>query len=85
MRFGAFVGDPIPWSPPSSSLPSSHAHALSQLPGSSLHGLALAWLTEDREYRRELEKQGRKARGARTDVVCDICIRCFKSIALICI
>jgi CCR4-NOT complex subunit CAF16 len=37
----------------------------------SLFQIALNWLREDREHRRELEKAGRKIRGARRDQVRD--------------
>jgi len=32
-----------------------------------LYNLALKWLKEDREYLRNLEKEGRKPRGAKRD------------------
>ncbi|TDL29197.1 P-loop containing nucleoside triphosphate hydrolase protein [Rickenella mellea] len=56
MRFGSMVGDPVEWkSDPTAPL------------SASLYTLALQWLAEDREFRRELEKKGRKTRGARAD------------------
>lgn len=38
-------------------------------PSTTLYNVALQWLKEDRENRRELEKNGRKTRGARRDQV----------------
>ena len=61
MRLGSFVMDPTPW-PPS---PIDNAGA----PDRTLFRTALQWLREDREHRRELEKAGRKTRGARYDQV----------------
>ena len=61
MRFGSFVMDPTPW-PPS---PVGNAEAS----GRTLFRTALQWLREDREHRHELEKTGRKIRGARCDQV----------------
>jgi CCR4-NOT complex subunit CAF16 len=52
MRFGSFVTNPTPW--PFST-------------GATLYSVALNWLAEDREYRKQLEAKGRKARGARID------------------
>ncbi|KAH8105031.1 P-loop containing nucleoside triphosphate hydrolase protein [Phellopilus nigrolimitatus] len=57
MRLGEFVGAPVPW-PPSAPAPG---------PSATLHATALQWLTEDRAHRRELERGGRKLRGARRD------------------
>ncbi|KLO07811.1 hypothetical protein SCHPADRAFT_922775 [Schizopora paradoxa] len=54
-----FVGPPQRWVPP---LPGGRA-------GPHLHEVALQWLKDDRDYRRGLEKRGRKARGARKDDV----------------
>ncbi|KAI0291758.1 P-loop containing nucleoside triphosphate hydrolase protein [Russula brevipes] len=62
MRLGSFVMNPTPWSP-SSVDPSVYDKA--GPPGPTLFQTALEWLREDREYRRELEKAGRKTRGAR--------------------
>ncbi|KAL1730683.1 P-loop containing nucleoside triphosphate hydrolase protein, partial [Schizophyllum commune] len=53
MRLGEFVRPPTPWSP--STEPES------------LYTVALKWLREDRAFRLELEKQGKKPRGARRD------------------
>ncbi|KAK0230779.1 P-loop containing nucleoside triphosphate hydrolase protein [Armillaria fumosa] len=54
MRFGSFTTPPTPW-------------PLTGQPTSTLYSVALQWLKEDREYRRELEKNGLKLRGARKD------------------
>ncbi|KLO08821.1 P-loop containing nucleoside triphosphate hydrolase protein [Schizopora paradoxa] len=59
MRFGEFVQTPQRWVPP---LPGGRA-------GPHLHEVALQWLKDDRDYRRGLEKKGRKVRGARKDDV----------------
>ncbi|KAI9447745.1 P-loop containing nucleoside triphosphate hydrolase protein [Lactarius indigo] len=62
MRFGTFVKKPRPW---------PHALAERSLDNTAenldrtLFKVALQWLREDREHRRELEKTGRKTRGAR--------------------
>ena len=55
MRLGEFVRPPTPWSP--STEPES------------LYTVALKWLREDRAFRLELEKQGKKPRGGRRDEV----------------
>ncbi|KAJ7129712.1 P-loop containing nucleoside triphosphate hydrolase protein [Mycena epipterygia] len=61
MSFGRLVIPPSPW-------PLTADSALSaQFGSSTLYSVALQWLKEDREHRRELEKQGRKVRGARRD------------------
>ena len=61
MRLGTFVTQPVAW-------PATGEQAAA-LPGTSLYRVALQWLTDDRDYRRTLEKDGRKQRGARkTDV-----------------
>ena len=62
MRFGHFVGDPMPWF----ALNLSNGGTVS---GSSLHAQALQWLKDDREFRLELENKGRKGRGARPEGV----------------
>ncbi|PBL02546.1 P-loop containing nucleoside triphosphate hydrolase protein [Armillaria gallica] len=54
MRFGSFTTPPTPW-------------PFTDRPTSTLYSVALQWLKEDREYRRELEKNGLKLRGARKD------------------
>ncbi|KAJ6539329.1 P-loop containing nucleoside triphosphate hydrolase protein [Mycena capillaripes] len=61
MSFGRLVIPPSPWPIPSDSPLSA------QFGSSTLYAVALQWLKEDRDYRRELEKQGRKLRGARRD------------------
>lgn len=56
MRLGSFVTNPTPW-------PSAGTNPT--VPGGpSLYSVALQWLRGDREYRRELERNGRKARGS---------------------
>ena len=52
MRLGSFSTEPTPWS----------------FNNTTLYETALQWLKEDRDHRRELEKQGRKPRGARQNV-----------------
>jgi CCR4-NOT complex subunit CAF16 len=59
MRFGSFVTLPTSW-PFSPAIDSTG-------PNTQLYNTALQWLKEDREFRRELEKKGRKVRGARKD------------------
>ena len=54
MRLGSFVTHPIPWPFTSSAASASR----------DLYHTALHWLKEDREHRLELERQGRKTRGA---------------------
>ncbi|KAJ7682819.1 P-loop containing nucleoside triphosphate hydrolase protein [Mycena polygramma] len=61
MSFGRLVIPPSPWPIPSDSALSA------QFGSSTLYAVALQWLKEDRDYRRELEKNGRKVRGARRD------------------
>ena len=63
MRFGSFVVPPTPW-PFLSPLTASSQNG----DVSFLYTIALQWLKEDRDYRRGLEKQGLKLRGARRDV-----------------
>lgn len=63
MRLGSFVTAPTPW-PFEKSQATEHS--------SALYNVALQWLRDDREYRRELEKNGRKLRGARTNEVSEI-------------
>lgn len=60
MRFGQFVTLPTSW-------PFSEAKA--DGPNTQLYNVALQWLKEDREFRKELEKNGRKLRGPRKDEV----------------
>ena len=73
---GQFVMHPTPWPFPQD-LIHKHTSALVKNSGSSLHALALAWLTEDREVRREAEQSGRlvKTRGARQ-------VRMLKTVSL---
>ncbi|KAK0468356.1 P-loop containing nucleoside triphosphate hydrolase protein [Desarmillaria tabescens] len=54
MRFGSFVTPPALW-------------PFADQSTSTLYSVALQWLKEDREYRRKLEKNGLKLRGARKD------------------
>lgn len=64
MRFGSFVTSPTAWPiTPTSSL------AVQFPTSTTLYNVALQWLKEDRDHRRELENQGRKKRGARRDEV----------------
>jgi CCR4-NOT complex subunit CAF16 len=65
MRFGTFVSPPIPWPTPNDISISKHDVQLA----TPLYRIALHWLREDRERRHELEKQGKKRRGARADNV----------------
>lgn len=62
MRYGSFVTLPAHWNPnPDSGI---------SLNTSTLYNLALQWLKEDRDCRRELEKNGQQVtRGARRDQV----------------
>ena len=71
MRLGQFTAQPEMWN-------SQNGSGEGSASGSPLHGKALRWLKEDREYRLELEKRGRKVRGARSDGVC-----CFYTIAVV--
>ncbi|TFK75933.1 P-loop containing nucleoside triphosphate hydrolase protein [Pluteus cervinus] len=57
MRFGSFVTQPSSW-PFKSDISS---------PIPTLYDVALKWLKDDREHRRELESNGLKRRGARRD------------------
>ncbi|KAJ7180042.1 P-loop containing nucleoside triphosphate hydrolase protein [Mycena crocata] len=61
MAFGRLVTPPSPWALEAGTALNT------QFGSSTLYSLALQWLKEDREYRRELEKNGRKVRGARRD------------------
>lgn len=59
MRLGSFVQQPITWPPATEGTRSS----------TLLYDVALQWLAEDRAHRKELERQGRKVRGARREEV----------------
>jgi len=60
MHLGSFPTPPAAWPvTPTSPLASQFS------PSTTLYGVALQWLKEDRDCRRELEKSGRKTRGAR--------------------
>ncbi|EJD00910.1 P-loop containing nucleoside triphosphate hydrolase protein [Fomitiporia mediterranea MF3/22] len=72
MRLGEIVGEPLPWPSPSRlielvALPTTIDSEFTRS-GSTLHMTALQWLKGDREHRRELERNGRKMRGARRAV-----------------
>lgn len=60
MRLGSFVTLPTIW-------PFENGSVVG--PNTQLYNVALQWLKEDRSFRRELEKKGRKVRGARKDEV----------------
>ncbi|KAJ6599089.1 P-loop containing nucleoside triphosphate hydrolase protein [Mycena vulgaris] len=61
MAFGRLVTAPTQW-------PLVPGSALSaQFGSATLYNVALQWLKEDREFRRELEKKGRKMRGPLKD------------------
>ena len=63
MRFGNFVMDATPWPLPPSIVPQMGSSE--RAPDGTLFQIALQWLREDRKDRQELEKAGRKTRGAR--------------------
>lgn len=60
MRLGTFVTAPSPWPFP---------NVLTNGTATRLYSAALQWLRDDRDYRRELEVQGRKRRGAQSQEV----------------
>ncbi|KAF8812459.1 P-loop containing nucleoside triphosphate hydrolase protein [Phlegmacium glaucopus] len=64
MRFGELVTAPVPW-------PITNEHLLKDtFPiSTTLYHVALQWLKDDRDFRRGLENQGRKGRGARRNEV----------------
>jgi CCR4-NOT complex subunit CAF16 len=64
MRFGTLVTGPVPW-------PITNEHLLKDsFPiSTTLYDIALQWLKDDKDFRRELENQGRKLRGARRNEV----------------
>ena len=66
MHLGTFLLEPTPW--PLAGATAGVA-SVDLGPNPTLYTLALQWLREDRERRRLLEAQGRKARGARNDTV----------------
>lgn len=69
MRFGELVSEPVAWTPQN---PGQDLVRHGASTGSTLHAMALLWLKEDRDYRRELEKTGgRKQRGSRKDETTD--------------
>lgn len=61
MRLGSFVTLPTSW-------PFAGVETVGV--NTQLYTVALQWLKEDRAFRKELEKKGRKSRGARKDTVC---------------
>ena len=65
MSFGTLVTPPRAWPFTAPSVSSD------LIPSQPLYSVALQWLKEDREKRRELERQGKKTRGARRDTVGD--------------
>ena len=67
MRFGSFITAPVPW-------PITNDHVLKDtFPiSTTLYDVGLQWLKDDRDFRRGLENQGRKLRGARRNEVCMI-------------
>ncbi|KJA24655.1 hypothetical protein HYPSUDRAFT_38733 [Hypholoma sublateritium FD-334 SS-4] len=66
MRFGTFVTLPTSWPLPDR----SNALTTTISATTALYNIALQWLKADREYSRELERQGKKVpRGARKDDV----------------
>ncbi|KAH9833809.1 P-loop containing nucleoside triphosphate hydrolase protein [Rhodofomes roseus] len=67
MHLGTFLSQPTPW--PIAPDIVSKVVSVDLGPKPTLYALALQWLREDRELRRELEKQGRKKRGAKVDEV----------------
>ena len=64
MRLGSFVMNATSWPLPAPSIVPQSGNS-ERAPDSTLFQIALQWLREDREERRELEKAGRKTRGAR--------------------
>lgn len=60
MRLGRFVTLPSPW---------DSLKDVASGNKSRLYSVALQWLKEDRDHRRELEKSGRKRRGAQNQEV----------------
>ncbi|EED81097.1 predicted protein [Postia placenta Mad-698-R] len=67
MHLGTVLSQPTPW--PLTPESAAQVVSVDLGPNPPLYKLALQWLREDRELRRELEKQGRKTRGARIDEV----------------
>lgn len=66
MHLGTFLLEPTPWPLVGATAGVTSADLG---PNPTLYTLALQWLSEDRERRRQLEGQGRKRRGARNDAV----------------
>ena len=68
MRFGELVTGPVTWPITNND---EHQHPLKEnfaIP-TTLYNVALQWLNDDREFRRSLEIQGMKLRGARRNEV----------------
>ena len=65
MRFGELVSGPVPWPI------TNDEHLLkAKIPTpATLYNVALQWLKDDRDFRRRLENQGKKLRGARRNEV----------------
>ncbi len=64
MHLGSMVTPPSPWPiVPESPLSAQFT------PSTPLYSVALQWLREDRDKRRELERHGLKTRGARKNQV----------------
>jgi len=61
MRFGELVNGPVPWPITNDEHPLKDNFPIP----TTLYNVALQWLQNDREFRRRLENQGRKLRGAR--------------------
>ena len=65
MRFGELLTGPIPWPIINDEHPLKDNFTTS----TTLYNVALQWLKDDREFRRRLENQGKKLRGARRNEV----------------
>lgn len=70
MRFGELVMPPIPW-------PVAKSDGMTS---TTLYHTALQWLKEDLQYRRNLERQGYKTRGAKRSEVGSECFSVIKKI-----
>ncbi|KAG6850045.1 hypothetical protein H0H93_002054 [Arthromyces matolae] len=64
MRLGSVIEAPVNWPILSTSSLASQFDS-----STTLYALALQWLKEDRDHRRDLERLGRKTRGARRDQI----------------
>ena len=65
MRSGTFVTPPTLWPTPTGITISKHDAQMATL----LYRVALDWMRDDRDHRCELERQGKKRRGARAGKV----------------